>query len=531
MRPSALIIICGIVSAASTGCANAKAVAQSAELFDSYDIVTPAAAHQTLLTGSFIDGEAAQVVLLTVDDKGQRNLRLYAFDGTDWRLRHTSPFPADILYVDVATLAGHDRLVGRTPRGFLWLDPATGAQHPVTELAASFHTASDTGVPRLDVFRDLNGDGREDLIVPDVDGFRVALQSLDGSFGPMATLGPPEPFRDARAYGDERTYAEVGVTAQNVPWYLSRVHHVDVDRDGRDDLAFWNTDHFMVYRQDENGRFRQTPETFTTDVAIDFDGAYGLAFQFGDRSVPGLLLGFGRRIEHRILHGLRDLNGDGVADLVILALAGRSPLRLRGRYDVHFGRPTEAGIYFPPSADTVVRAPGRSGGLQPWGYAAQHYLDFDGDGALDMGMAAVNTGLFGMFRAMVGNSISMDLALYRLNDDGRYPSEPDVNLRLGTPFSPLDGRGPLFPTVLVGDVDGDGRTDLVAGERWDELSVYLGGQGSDPLSSEPIPVPTDVPSDERNARLVDLDRDGKQDVVIQHPSAAQDGRIAILVAR
>ena len=513
-----------------SGCATATPSRDHEGLFDTYQIATEPAAHQTVLAGSFTDDRGGQLAAITVAGSGERNLRLYGFSGSDWAATHETSLPEDVLYVAVARIAGRDRLVAFRDTGLSWLDPTTAAEHPIAEFTTSFSAPTDAGVPELGVVRDLNADGRDDFLVPDLDGFWVILQAGDGSFANPLKLGPAEPFLDANAYGDERTYREVGVTAQNMPWYLNRVRQLDFDHDGRDDLVFWNTDHFLVYRQGPSGTFPASPDTFTTDVTFDFDGVYALAFQFGDASVPALLLGFTERVEHRILHGVRDLDADGVADLVILSLAGRSPLRLRGRYEVHFGRPTIDGTMFPAEVDTVVDAPGKSGGLQPWGYAAQYFIDFDGDGALDTAMAAVNTSLGGMFRAMVGNSIAMELSLYRMQD-GRYPPKPDATRRVASPFAPLDRRGPLFPTVLVGDVNGDRHADLLVGDRWDQLSVFLGGPGADPYASQAFHVPVAIPADERNARLVDLDRDAKQDVLIQHPSATEPGRMTILMAR
>ena len=512
------------------GCTATTVVDEKDGPFEHHEVAIPSAKHQTLLNGSFDENGNVPLAVVRIDAAGQRHVQLLAFDGADWTQKNGIVLEPGVLFVDVARIDGRDRLTTYRSNGMNWLDPDAGTEHPIIGATTNFHAPNDAGIPHLDVMRDLNGDGRDDLVMPDTDGFWLALQSGDGSFTEPVKIGVPDPFLDAKAYGDERTYREVGITPDNTPWYLRRVHRFDYDRDGRTDLVFWNDDHFLVYRQGETGAFADSPDAFETDVHFDFDGPYALGFQFGDTGVASMVLGLGEKMDSTILSGFRDVNADGLADLVTLSLTGRSPLRLKGSYHVHFGRATPGGTTFPAQPDTTAVAPGKSAGGTAWGYASQMFLDLDNDGASDMALAAVNTSLGGMVRAMSANSISMELALYGLRD-GRYPAKPDWTRTVRTRFAPLDKRGPMFPTVLVGDINGDGRSDLLTGERWEELEVFLGTPGEEPVASSPIKVAVDLPGNERNARLADLDHDGKEDLVIQHPSATGPGRVNILMAR
>lgn len=524
------IVAVAALAMALAGCTSARTAQGDNTLFETYEIETPAALHQTVLAGNFDGSGRAQLAVVIVDPAWSPRIRLIAWDGAEWVTTLDGALDPAVLFVEVARIADRDRLVSYRRGSVEWLDPGSGKQRPLVDLRIPYRASHEDGIPHLDIARDLNGDGRDDLLLPGIDGFRLSLQSEDGSFGAPGKLGPAEPFARSNAYGDKRTYAQAGITAENLPWYLSRVHRFDFDLDGRQDLVFWDGDHFLAYRQDESGGFGDPPVTFTTEVEFDFDGSYGLAFQFGDASVPSMLLGFGPRMEHTVLQGFHDLNGDDVADLVTLTLKGRSPFRLRGRYNVHFGRPGPDGASFPAAADASFESPGKAGGLQPWGYASQRFFDFDGDGVNDAAIGAVNIGLGNMVGAMVGNSVSIDLAFYRVRD-GEHPAKPDWTRKVRSPFAPLDKRGPLFPTILTGDVDGDGRSDLLIGERWDELSVFRGVPGDTPVAPRAIRVAAQLPGDERNARIADLDGNGKEDVYIQHPSAGGPGRIVVLMAR
>lgn len=518
-----------LIGALASGCASMSPASPDPELFSIHEIATGGAHHQTLLTGSF--GLGAALAMVNMDETGQQRLQLYGFDGDDWSRVLDAPLRTGTLFLDVLRGPGLDRLIAYRHGRIDWFDPDSATQQFLAKLSTPYRAANDGGIPQIDITRDLNRDGLDDLVVPDIDGFWIALQSTDGSFSAPVKLGPPEPFLEARSYGDARTYREVGITPENIPWYLARMHALDYDRDGLSDLAFWNGDRFDLYRQNGTGTFRITPDTFETGVSFDFDGPYALAFHVGDANPVSLLFGLGEYSERKVLKGFCDLDADGVADLITLTLSGRSPLRVRGLFGIHFGRPLPDGTTFPAEPDTTVDVPGHAAGGEPWGYASHRFVDFDGDWDIDMALSAVDTGVGDMVRAIAGNAVSIDLAFFRLR--GRaYPDRPDSTRRVASAFRPLSGRGPLFPTLLIGDVDGDGLSDLLVGDRWDELSVFLAAPAPDPFAAPAIKVPVDIPAaGDRNARLADLDGDGRQDIVIHHPSSTGANRVVIMMAR
>lgn len=498
--------------------------------FGQHEVVTGTAKHQTVLVGFFLDGNFAELAVINTEENKNRHLHIYAFSEGTWGPKLDAPLRSEVLFVDVANIGGRDRLITYEQGRLNWFDPASATERALVEITTNYKATGDGGIPYVDISRDVNRDGLDDLVVPDIDGFWIATQLPDGSFSAPMKFGPPDPFLDKIALDHTHNYREVGITPLTAHWYLSRLHQMDYDQDGRSDLVFWNADHFDVYRQDARGMFSPVAETFTVDISFDTDGAYSIAFDFKGENMFSLIFGFRKNTKRRVLHTFHDLSGDNVADLVIHSLEGRSLGKQRSLYEVHFGTPTPDGIVFARDVSMTIRPRGTAGGLQPWGYSSQWFQDLDGDGKTDVLFKDVQTGLTGMSRAMIGKSIAIDLEFYHI-ENGRHSDKPTTMRKIRPDLDIFEKDRVFFPVVLFGDVNGDGRSDLLVGKNWEELHVFLGVPGPELLARKPQKVVVAMPNDERNARLVDLNKDNKQDLLIHYPSTTNPHRVALLIAR
>ena len=90
---------------------------------------------------------------------------------------------------------------------------------------------------------------------------------------------------------------------------------------------------------------------------------------------------------------------------------------------------------------------------------------------------------------------------------------------------------------------GDGRSDLLIEPEFRELDVYAGVPGPDLFDRRSRKVAVSL-HDGEYAWLVDLDKDGKQDILVHHPFTLRDAhgapkrppgtephRVTILIAR
>ena len=487
--------------------------------FEQYEVITDSATRQTVLTGFLLGGAMAELAVVHIDEHDHRRVRIYAFGDGTWMPTLDATLRPDVLWVDVANIGGRDRLVTYGRGRLSWFDPDSATEHALVAVTSSFTPPRSNEVPHVDVTRDVNNDDLDDLVVPDVDGFWVVIQMRDGTFANPVKIGPTTEL--SRIYGADGYRYD--------PWGESRVHEVDYNRDGRDDLVFWNDDHFVVHTQDERGLFATPGATFTTDVAFDSDRHSSLAT--GD-------------MEGTVLHSVTDFNGDGVADLVTFSLVGERPSRKQSAYDVHFGSPTPGGgILFAPGIDASI----------PSDDSVQLGIerhDFDRDGQVDLLVTTIDLdflegSLWKRLKGFMGDDVWLDLEFFHMHG-GRYSDTPDATYRValdGAPSHREPGWVPLdivlrgathqrrrtqeqWPrafnrTLLIGDVTGDGRPDVLIGADGG-LRLFVSEPGPNLFAGPAQNVSVALPNDEEYIWLADLNNDGKQDILLHHPFTLRD---------
>ena len=488
--------------------------------FDQYEVVIGPANRQTVLTGFLLDGAIAELAVVNINDNDDRCLRIYAFGDDSWTPYLDTTLRREVLFVDVANINGHDRLITYEPGMLNWFDPESATEHALVSVTSNFNPPRSGEIPHVDFARDLNGDDRDDLVVPDVDGFRVFIQTSDGVFANAVKVGPPAEM--SRIYGaDGYRYN---------PWGQSRIHETDYNGDGRSDLVFWKEDHFLVHHQDEHGLFSPVAKIFTTDVAFDSDELSSIS--------TGEMLG-------KVLHSLTDLNADSVPDLVVFSLEGMDISCKRSAFEVHFGTPTpDGGTEFAPEVNAAFRS---DSSIQ----LGMYRHDFDGDGRSDLmlttiGLDFLKSSLWKRLKGFMGDDIWLDLEFYRM-EGGFYRASPNITHKIaldGAPSHREPGWVPLDlalqggthesrnaqkshvrafnRTLLIGDVTGDGRSDLLIEWTHTQLCVYAGAPGPRLFARQPQRVAVSLPNDGEYTWLVDLNKDGVQDILMHHPFALRD---------
>ena len=489
-------------------------------IFQQYEIMTGQSKHQTVLAGFLFGGPVAEIVVISVDGSDDRHLRIYEFSEGAWRLKQETRLRPEVLFVDVAEIGGRDRLITYETGCLSWFDPDAGTEHLLVRVTSDFRPPRSDEVPHVNIAQDVNADTRDDLVVPDSDGFWVFIQMSEGAFAERVKIGPPTDMTRIRG-ADGYRYD---------PWSQSRVYEMDYDRDGRTDLVFWNGDRFEVHLQGERGLFREQTKTFKTEVTFDSDRLSALT--------TGGMVG-------RVLHTLADLNGDTITDLVVFELLGDRITNKQSTYAVHFGALTpEGGTAFSPEVDLTFQSEGK---IQ----LGMERHDFDSDGKVGLMITTLDRrflkgNLWKRIKGFMGDDVWLDIEFYRMEGD-RYADNPNAVHRLaldGVPSHREIGWVPLdvvlrggtherrntekrYPrafntTLRLGDVTGDGCSDLLLGDHPRMMKVLAGVPGPEMFVKSPQEVAVTLPNDEEYTLLVDLNKDGIQDILMHHPFTLRD---------
>ncbi len=444
--------------------------------------------------------EAREASLDDVDGDGRRDLVIVARDPRASRAR--------MLRIhrrragEPAFAAAPDEVVGLTPEVVAWAladvrEPA-GSELVLFTASAVFAWSLGRGeggedverllavelfwqIPRsLDPLRwqtgvrDLDGDGLDDLIVPQDGEYRIAFQDRlegRGRFERVLDLAvsperdPEEPGVDfpaqdaiaaAGAGSGRRSFGlRLGLGPRSGPGVLVERHvalpaawSADWDGDGDLDLALLSREHLAVHLQAQPREFAAEPD-LVLDSPVERDRRRTFDPSFAAHAV--------------------DLDGDRKSDCLFLA-KDLDAKEVRTQILVY----TQAGgeMFGDEGVpqELLVLAGFTGDARTP---------DVDGDGRHDLVVTSFRPDTLDAVRSAAGGALDLELVVFLRSDSG-FARRPSLSATIAMPLE----DEPIAP-VFLGDVDSDGLADLLVNDAAGRLRVRLLRRRGDRLELAP----------------------------------------------
>lgn len=321
----------------------------------------------------------------------------------------------------------------------VWAYPPGGGE-PVKLLhvATFFRAPSLKQMPVWQWRMDFSGDGRDDLVVPLEDGYRIYFQTAPGVFGQVARLEAELPEGATRAIApSDRAEAPEYVPAHLVAFHeLPRIEPVDINGDGLTDLVVIRKDTITYFLQKEKGVFASTRPwrvSYTVPTLKD------------EAKKDSVNIGFIK---------FADINADKLADLVVTKIEGQLGLWDSIRTNVYLHLGTGKGNFV---ADKRIAIDGVS--IDP------EFIDMNGDGFLDAVTSRLRTDLMKQAATLVlMGDVAISYEVFQFDPaKNAFLPDPVFERSIFVRREDLDKAGAgAVPLVFIrGDLSGDGRPDLV----------------------------------------------------------------------
>jgi hypothetical protein len=425
--------------------------------------------------------------LLAVGE-GEDGWRYSVLALADGRIVATGDVPASAFFYDAGDPAGRgtDQVCFLDERGIAVIDPSRSETERVLDLGSVYHGRPSLGPAHSDFVRDIDGDGADEILVPQFDGWLLARRGAEGFERELLVIPP-----------------RVSIYETRISYQPRPPRTGDVDGDGLDDIVFLRDREFVSFLQRRGDAFSTPGRVDAIDAPLATEEQRA-RWERDDGQVDQ------SELEIEEVELIRDFDGDGAPDLLTERSISEGVFDRRSEYHLYLGRRGPGSLSYPVEPDGSIASDGVQ--FDPL------VVDVNGDGRLDVATPSTKLGLTRVVGALFSGRIGVDLDVYRMRDDNSYPEDSDYRTRFKVEFDLKTGLF-SYPAVVIADLDGDGQAELLIQENEDTLGIHSGTGDSklfdDAGDEASLPLP-------RNGQMVeahDLDEDGRSELVVRYGPA------------
>lgn len=460
--------------------------------FNDMTINTPHQLTQGVIAANLLNTPGKELLTISVDEDKARWLMIYAYNAETkkYEVKEQAIVPNHL----------HSFDIGETKQGLaekalqnIYFTSSNALyvyqQGKFTELVKTntiYLKEEAEYLKRANFIYDLNNDAFDDVIMTDFGETLLLVGNDKGTFVKQSLPIKPR----MRMNGTGASYTPV------------KLYFSDVNFDEKIDIAEVGDGEIFIYHQLENAQFSTSPVNIKINDTISGYEWWTKRDDSGEQLDQS-------NLEYRMLEELRDLNADGITDMVVRYTKASGVLDRVNDYEIYLGTKQQDKLVFPVEANSVIRADGTLTGLE--------FIDIDDDDKFEVLLAGFDIGLSQIIGALVAGSIDQDVYVFKMDSTGSYESKPNISKEVELNFSLSSGQSGSA-VVKLADVTGDGLKELILSDDDDELRIYLGKKGKKSFAKRSVSFSTLLPSDGNLVSVNDLNNDGKDDFLMKFSS-------------
>ena len=339
---------------------------------------------------------------------------------------------------------------------------------------------------RGDFIQDLNNDDFDDVIIADFNKTHIFIGQGLNTFAKQTLPIKPN----------------VRVLAAGASYTESKLYFSDVNFDNKTDILLVGDGEMIIYSQYENSHFTKKAIRLAINEAISGTEWWNKRDESGEQLDQSDL-------EYRKIEELRDVNADGITDMVVRYTKTSGVLDRVNDYEIFLGTQRKGALSYAKQADSVIHAEGTLTGLE--------FVDINNDDKLEVLLAGFDIGLSQIIGALVTGGIDQDVYVFKMNKQDKFPTRPTIKKEVELTFSLSSGQSGSA-IVKLADLNGDGLKELILSDDDDELKIYLGiktNKKKKSFKKRSISYSTQLPKDGNLVMVEDLNGDGKEDMLMK----------------
>ena len=476
---------------ATFGCASSLttlASKSSAVEFSEVMISAPYKLSQEVIAADVLPNKGKELVTFSVDEQSNRWLIIYQLNQNknQYVVAEKAMIPKQFYRFDISESKDQKK----QNLYFLSTDSLSLYQNKkfksLAKIESLYIQEQADFLSRGNFIQDLNNDAYDDVIIAGFNKTHIFIgQGMSSFAGQTLPIKP-----------------EVNVLSAGASYTQATLYFSDVNFDDKTDILVIGDGEMVIYSQYGNSQFTHKATRLAINEAISGTDWWNKRDESGEQLDQSDL-------EYRKLEELRDVNADGIVDMVVRYTKASGVLDRVNDYEIFLGQKNKDALSYALKADSVIHAEGTLTGLE--------FVDIDNDDKLEVLLAGFDIGLSQIIGALVTGSIDQDVYVFKMSEQDKFLSKPTIKKGVELTFSLSSGQSGSA-IVKLADLNGDGLKELVLSDDDDELKIYLGRKPNKKKKSfakRSVSYSTELPKDGKLVMVEDLNGDGKDDLLMK----------------